>query len=145
MDISFGHTFIIYMNIILLFIPFFLQKLCGRGTWLARLVKHVPLAQVMISGFWDGAPCQAPCLAGSMLLPLPLQLPLLVLSHALTLSLKKNKKLKTKKPSVGNLSSLSLAHFPKKLKTFRKLEELAFLSLVTGLFYFYEEYWKTAK
>ena len=40
------------------------------GTWVAHLVKHLPLAQVMISGSWDGAPGQASCSAGSWLLPL---------------------------------------------------------------------------
>ena len=36
--------------------------------------------QVMIPGFWDRAPGGAPCLGGSLLFPLPLLLPLLVLS-----------------------------------------------------------------
>ena len=52
-----------------------------RGTWVAQEVKHLPSAQVMISGSWDGALHQAPCSAGTLLLPLPL--PLLVLSHTL--------------------------------------------------------------
>ena len=26
------------------------------GTWVARLVKHLPSAQIMISGLWDGLP-----------------------------------------------------------------------------------------
>ena len=54
------------------------------GTWVAQLVEHLPSAQVMIPEFWDGAPHQTPCLAGSLLLPLPLLLPLLVLSLALS-------------------------------------------------------------
>ena len=28
----------------------------GLGAWLAQLVKRLTLAQVMISGSWDGAP-----------------------------------------------------------------------------------------
>ena len=41
------------------------------------------LTQVMFPGSWDRALRQAPCSAGSLLLPLPLLLPLLVLSHSL--------------------------------------------------------------
>ena len=43
-------------------------------------MKHLPSAQVMIPGSWDGAPCQASCSAGSLLLPLPGPFPLLMLS-----------------------------------------------------------------
>ena len=39
------------------------------GTWLVQSVKHLPSAQVMIPGSWDGAPHWAPCSAGSLLLP----------------------------------------------------------------------------
>jgi len=45
------------------------------GAWVARSVKHLPSAQVMISGSWDGARHQASCSAGSLLLSLPLPLP----------------------------------------------------------------------
>lgn len=31
-----------------------------QGTWVAQSIKCVPLAQVMISRFWDEAPGQAP-------------------------------------------------------------------------------------
>jgi len=48
--------------------------------WMAQSVKCLPLAQVMILGSWDRAPYQAPCSVGNLLLPLPLLLPLLVLS-----------------------------------------------------------------
>ena len=41
-------------------------------TWVAQSVKHLPSAQVMISGSWDGALGQAPCSVGSLLLPPPL-------------------------------------------------------------------------
>ena len=34
------------------------------------MVKPLPSAQVRIPGSWDGALCQAPCSAGSLLLPL---------------------------------------------------------------------------
>lgn len=44
------------------------------GAWMAQLVKHLPLAQVMILGSWDWAPCQTLCSAGSILFPLPLSL-----------------------------------------------------------------------
>ena len=44
------------------------------GTWVAQLVKPLPLAQVMISESWDPVPCWAPCSAGGLLLPLPVPL-----------------------------------------------------------------------
>ena len=54
-----------------------IQKRNTEGTWVAQLVKHLTLAQVMISGSWDGAPIVLwpPCSAGSLpttLLPLPM-------------------------------------------------------------------------
>ena len=59
------------------------------GTWVAQLVKCVLLAQVMILGSWD----QAPCSVGSLLLPLPLCTPPML---SLSLSRIKNKILKKK-------------------------------------------------
>ena len=47
------------------------QKDEHGGAWVAQLVKCLPSAQVMIPGFWDQALHRAPCLAGSLLLPLP--------------------------------------------------------------------------
>ena len=58
-----------------------------RDTWVAQSVKHLPSAQVMISGSWDGALHQAPCSVGSLILLLPLQLPLFMLPFSLSLSL----------------------------------------------------------
>ena len=59
-----------------------------RGTWVAQSVKHLPLAQVMISGSWDGAPCQGPCSVGSLFLPLSLLLhPPFLIMHLLVFSL----------------------------------------------------------
>ena len=55
-----------------------------RDTWVAQSVKHLPSAQVMISGSWDGVPHRAPCSAESLLLSLPLLLPPLVLSLSLS-------------------------------------------------------------
>ena len=49
-----------------------IQKMRCRGAWVAQLVKHLPTAQVMISGSWDPVPGQAFCSAGTLLLPLPL-------------------------------------------------------------------------
>ena len=40
-----------------------------RSPWVAHLVKHLPLAQVMIPGSWDGARIRLS--AESLLLPLP--------------------------------------------------------------------------
>ena len=59
----------------------------GAPGWL-RQVKHLPLAQVMIMGSWDGA-LWAPCSGGSLLLPLalPLSLPLPLLLLCLSFSL----------------------------------------------------------
>ena len=39
------------------------------GTWVAQMVKHLPLAQVMIPGSWDPVPPQTPCSVGSLLPP----------------------------------------------------------------------------
>ena len=47
----------------------------SRGVWVAQLVKCLPLAQVIIPESLDQAPHQAPCSAGSLLLPFPLPLP----------------------------------------------------------------------
>ena len=46
----------------------------GVPGWLsiAQLVKHLPLVQVMIPGFWDRVVHWALHSAGSLLLPLPL-------------------------------------------------------------------------
>jgi len=54
-----------------------------RGAWVAQMVKHLPLARVMIPESWDRAPHWAPCSTGSLLLPLPLP----AASPACTLSL----------------------------------------------------------
>ena len=60
--------------------------------WVAQMVKRLPWAQLMISGFWDQAPRLASGTVGSLLLSPPLPLPLLVLS----LSNEYIKSLKTK-------------------------------------------------
>jgi len=62
------------------------EKSDPQGTWVAQSVKHLPSAQVMISGSQDRVPHQAPSSVGSLLLPLPLPLCLLVLSLSLPLS-----------------------------------------------------------
>jgi len=41
------------------------------GAWVAQSVKHLPSAQVTISGSWDRVLRWALCSAGSLLLPLP--------------------------------------------------------------------------
>ena len=51
-----------------------------EDAWVARLFKHLPLAQVLISATWNGALNQAPCSVENLFLPLPLLLPLLVTS-----------------------------------------------------------------
>ena len=61
--------------------------------WLSQL-SILPWAQVIISGSWDWAHCQAPSSGGSLLLLLPLPLPT---AHPLSLSLSNNKSLKNKK------------------------------------------------
>ena len=65
------------MHLCFIFIEF---KCFLRGTWVAQVVKCLPWARVMISGSWDRAPHVAPCLAGSLLLPFPLLLPVFLLS-----------------------------------------------------------------
>ena len=47
----------------------FSLKMSGTGASVAQSVKHLPWAQVR---FWIRAPQEAPCSAGSLLLPLPL-------------------------------------------------------------------------
>ena len=60
------------------------QHLDGSPGGLSQLrIQLMISAWVLISGSWDGAPCQAPCSAGSLLETLPLPLPLaLVLAHS---------------------------------------------------------------
>ena len=55
-------------------------KVKNRDTWVAQLVKYLPLAQVMIPGSWDGVPHWAPCSVRSLLLPLPATPPACALS-----------------------------------------------------------------
>ena len=52
-----------------------------RDSWVAQLVGHLPLAQLMVLESWDGAPHQAPCSMGNLLLPL-----FFPPAHALSLS-----------------------------------------------------------
>ena len=49
-----------------------LIKIKKWGTWVAQLVNPLSSVQVMIPGSWNGAPYEAPCSLGSLLLPLPL-------------------------------------------------------------------------
>ena len=59
-----------------LFVEEEIKVVAKRGTWMAQLVEHLPLAQVMILGSWNGAPPQVSCSVGSLLLPFPLPPPL---------------------------------------------------------------------
>ena len=54
------------------------------GASVAQSLKHLPSAEVMIPGSWDGALCWALCSVGSLLLPLPLPLPLPLLMLSLS-------------------------------------------------------------
>ena len=81
----------------------FSKKADFGGTWLAQLVKHLPSAQVMIPGFWDRVLHQAPCLAGSLLLPFPL---LLLIANACTLSIKLKKIFKKSVDFHGKVQNL---------------------------------------
>ena len=58
-----------------------------RSSWVAQLVKHLPLAQVMIPGSWDRVLHQVLCSVGSLLLPLPAAPPGCACLHTLSLSL----------------------------------------------------------
>ena len=72
------------LTLVLLFSFLAVEKLGVGGTGVAQLVRRRPLAQVMISGSWGGAPLRAPCSAGSLLLNFSLCLsPTRALSHAL--------------------------------------------------------------
>lgn len=87
------------------------KKSEGWGAWVAQLVKNLPLAQVMIPGVlgsWDQAPHWAPCSAGSLHLPLPQLLPLLVLSLCFSLSLSQIKSFLKK--GIRRLVKASLKH-----------------------------------
>ena len=66
-------------------LPVYVSDIGYWGAWVAQSVKHLPLAQVMISESWDQALRQAPCSEGSLLLPLPLPLPI-TCSPSLSLS-----------------------------------------------------------
>ena len=51
---------------------YLVKKSALEGAWVAQLVKRLPSAQVMILESLDRVPHRAPCLAGSLLLPLTL-------------------------------------------------------------------------
>ena len=74
-----------------------------QGCLVTQLVKHLPSAQVMISGSWDQAPHPAPCFVGSLLLPLS---PLLPCSCPFSLSLSLSLSQINKKSSKINFRSL---------------------------------------
>jgi len=58
----------------------------GAPEWLSQLSVWLSvLAQVVVSGSWDGAPRRALCSAQGLLVPLPLLLPLSLLSLSLSL------------------------------------------------------------
>ena len=63
------------------------QNVENRDAWVAQLVKQLPSAQVMIPASWDRVPHQAPCSAGSLLLPLTLPSTLSAYARSLSLSL----------------------------------------------------------
>ena len=46
-----------------------------RGAWVAKLVGHLPSAQIMIPGSWDRVLHWAPCSVRNLLLPLSVALP----------------------------------------------------------------------
>ena len=72
----------------------------NRGTRVAQSVKHVPSAQVMISGSsWEGPLHGAPCSVRRLLLPLLLPFPQLVLALAHSLSPSLIRKIFKKIPS----------------------------------------------
>lgn len=50
------------------------EKCYRKSAWVAKSVRHLPLAPVMILESWDGALHGAPCSVESLLLPLPLSL-----------------------------------------------------------------------
>ena len=73
-----------------------IKKWSSWGTWVAQLVEHLPLAQIVISGSWDWAPHWAPGSAESLFLPLLLPLPPPTCAVSLSLSNEINKNLQKK-------------------------------------------------
>ena len=58
-----------------IYIEGFQYEIYYWDAWVSQLVKHLPSAQVMISGSWDQTLHWAPYSVGSLLLSLPLPLP----------------------------------------------------------------------
>ena len=69
-----------------------------KGCLGGSVTKHLPLAQVMIPGSWDGAPFQAPCSIRS--LPLLLALPHCLCSLSLSNKILKETILKIKNQNI---------------------------------------------
>ena len=103
-------------------LPMVLLKTFSWGTWVGQLVKHLPLAQVMIWRSWDRAPRWVPCSMRSLLLPLPL----LVCSLSNEWNLKKKKK---KDTFMLNYNDLLLCY-----TSIKKSEHLKSKELVTSQF-----------
>ena len=82
---------------------------CIKKKGVAPGVKHLPSAQVMISGSWGRAPHRTPCSVESLLFPFSLPLPLPLLMLILSLSLSQIDKIlnKKKKGKVCFLSSIA--------------------------------------
>lgn len=66
-----------------------LLKVMQKEAWGAQSAKRPSPAQVMIPGCWVRSHNQAPCSAGSPLLPPPLPLHLIMLSLSCSLSVRK--------------------------------------------------------
>ena len=64
----------------------FLTMALLGGAWVAQLVKHLPLAQVVIPGSSDRVSWWAACSAGSLLLLLPTTPPACAVSLSCSLS-----------------------------------------------------------
>ena len=75
------YKYLIFIHLFIQIYECLLKTLKIGALGVVQSIKHLPLAQVMVPGSWDGAPRRALCSAGCLLLPL-----LCTRTHTLSLS-----------------------------------------------------------